>query len=263
MGDYNLLPHQEVLLRQIVEGYRNKTCNQTFLVIDHGELSDIIEEHCRIELTPDQRKTLSSDFKQIANEGLLEISGIGKYGNVTYQITKKTLDAVDSSFVMPISLTGVAAKLVMATLDFSFVSSVEHRQIIERDYEEVQKCLTIGAHKAAIVLCGSIVEALLLERLSKDESKARNSASKFDIKHKSSALDEWELYELVKIASDLGILDSDSDALASQLRGYRNVIHPGLEIRKGFEPSPAKADAANSLLKLIVEKFSSLTARSI
>jgi hypothetical protein len=90
----------------------------------------------------------------------------------------------------------------------------------------------------------------------RDETTAKAEAAKIPIRHQKEPLDRWDLDELVRVAHAMSILGSDAVSLADQLRNYRNVIHPGVEKRKGFEPSPGKARAALALLELIVEALS-------
>jgi hypothetical protein len=50
--------------------------------------------------------------------------------------------------------------------------------------------------------------------------------------------------------------------MVSGLREYRNLIHPGVEIREDLEPTESKADLAFDVLKEITEKFRSVPTHS-
>jgi hypothetical protein len=99
--------------------------------------------------------------------------------------------------------------------DFVFVSDYSLRTICKRDYEEVQRVQIAGAHKATIVLCGSLTEALLLDALQKSEAKAASSS-----KAASGPLTRWSLHDLLEVSVDLGLMTPGSVVLAKGLQDY-------------------------------------------
>jgi hypothetical protein len=132
--------------------------------------------------------------------------------------------------------------------DFSFVVDTELREIIERDYEEVQKVKNANAPKAAIVLSGSIIEALLLEALLKDASATKASAKAPG----ENDLTKWTLNNLIEVAQDLGKIKDDTTRLTGVVKDYRNLIHPGKEIRIKLKPKPEEAEIAFQVLKKVI-----------
>jgi len=90
--------------------------------------------------------------------------------------------------------------------DFSFVADAQLREIIERDYEEAQKVKNAKAPKATIVLAGSIIEALLLEAILKESSKAKTSSKA----PKENDLRKWHLNSLIEVAEELGKIKEDT-----------------------------------------------------
>jgi len=61
--------------------------------------------------------------------------------------------------------------------DFRFMQHAKLKKIVERDYSELHRVKTVGAAKSRFVLCGGLIEALLLDALLHDEKKA-NSATR-------------------------------------------------------------------------------------
>jgi len=135
--------------------------------------------------------------------------------------------------------------------DLSFLTSTDLRTIIERDYEEVQKTMVAGAHKATVVMCGSIMEALLLDALSKDEPKARGSS-----KAPASPVKKWRLETLIDVAIDLGIIGPGADKLSHSIRQYRNLIHPSVEVRSRLKAENEEARIAIEVLRMIIRDLS-------
>lgn len=132
--------------------------------------------------------------------------------------------------------------------DFSFVADTKLREIIERDYEEVQKIKNARAPKATIVLAGSIVEALLLEALLKESSKAKMSSKA----PKENDLRKWPLNGLIEVAEELGKIEQDTTKFSYVVKDYRNLIHPGKEIRIKLKPKPEEAEIAFQVLKKVI-----------
>ncbi|MGB8656739.1 MAG: hypothetical protein WCE90_03015 [Candidatus Zixiibacteriota bacterium] len=132
--------------------------------------------------------------------------------------------------------------------DFSFVVDTELREIIERDYQEVQKVKNAKAPKATIVLAGSIIEALLLEALLKDSPKAKIAPKA----PKENELRKWHLNSLIEVAEELGKIEQDTTQFSYVVKDYRNLIHPGKEIRIKLKPKPEEAEIAFQVLKKVI-----------
>jgi len=141
--------------------------------------------------------------------------------------------------------------------DFSFITDSDLRSIIQRDYEEIDKCLGVAACKAATVMCGSVMEALLLDRLLGDEAKARKCAEalRSKIGKVNKDLRRWNLNQMIEVAVGLGIVPDLSARMADALREYRNLIHPAVEIRKQMPPGREEGSLARSALDLIIKNL--------
>ncbi len=148
-------------------------------------------------------------------------------------------------------------------LDITFVSDATLRAILERDISElntIRSCGVDKTRKTCMILCGSIAEALLLERLLQDEPAALAAAIAAFPKISHNP-EDWDLAEMVTIATRVSppVLSDDAGTGASQLRKWRNLVHPGRELKekrnKRVTPSPARAANAIAFLQLIVEEL--------
>jgi len=159
----------------------------------------------------------------------------------------------------------VVRKVVKSTdpivLDLSFVSSKELRGILQRDIAELNTARSQGLDKTAkicMVLCGSIAETLLLDCLQQNQPAALATAATLP-KKPSSNLEDWDLNEMVTVGTKLGLLSDDTSTGATQLRQWRNLIHPGRELKetrdKRIKPTPARAQNSISFLQLIAEEL--------
>ena len=142
--------------------------------------------------------------------------------------------------------------------DFSFITDPDLRSIIERDYAEIPTCLEAGAWKAATVMSGSVMEALLLDALLTAEAKAKQShkAPKDKRGKVIEDLARWTLNTMIEVAIDLQLLRRDPLGLTSHgVREYRNLIHPGAEIREAIVAEREEAMATRAALDLIIKQL--------
>jgi hypothetical protein len=168
---------------------------------------------------------------------------------------------VTTSVTSNSSVTGTPHKL-KRKLDF--VSSKLLRQVLERDIDELNTAIESGIEntkKTCLILAGSIAESLLLDSLMKREADAKAAISKLS-KKPSNDPEEWDLGEMLEIAQNMTpqLLPKDSDPMATQVKGWRNLIHPGRELRdtrkKNVKPTKPRALAAVAFLEHLVEELS-------
>lgn len=151
------------------------------------------------------------------------------------RVVKKTASSRDS--LMRISgnleLLNANAPWDLPTVDWSFIADDRLRQIMERDYGELQNLVIVRSMKSIVVMLGSIIEAVLVYVLGEWERKDPQKIRELITKHspKASSITQVSLENLIKIAADLDILDADTRRQADILREYRNCIHPSREIR--------------------------------
>lgn len=132
---------------------------------------------------------------------------------------------------------------------FAFVANPDLRGIIERDYAELQLTLFPGhAWKSTVVMAGSILEAILYDRLCDPKwiTKANVSAKKGNGNLPGA---RWDLETFIDVAVEIGLLPKDpADTIHQVLRKYRNFIHPRVEIRAAHACTEAEGDLAKGAL---------------
>jgi hypothetical protein len=89
------------------------------------------------------------------------------------------------------------------------------RELFELDLHEIEKCYKAGAYKASLVLCGSLLEALVLDWLS--EVDQHNYFEDTDITNLESLINKLRAAER---------LSQHEAHLAHDIRKKRNLIHP-------------------------------------
>ena len=127
---------------------------------------------------------------------------------------------------------------------FDFIADPKFRALLERDFEELEKCVEAKASKSVLILSGSIIEALLIEFFTHNPPGSKT---------KTQVL-KMALNELIDEASNIGLIKPQSKDLSTVVRNYRNLIHPGVEVRKNEDFDFNTAVVAYHLVKMIVNE---------
>ena len=141
------------------------------------------------------------------------------------------------------------------TRSFNFVSDVDLRLIVERDYKELSLVLLPGgAWKSTVIMAGSILEAVLYSLLRNDPAKsmaaiASVKAPRNRVGVKPLEGENWKLSDLIDVAADIGLIPANrANTFDQTLRDYRNFVHPNKEVRAGHPCTEAEALMAKGAL---------------
>jgi hypothetical protein len=99
--------------------------------------------------------------------------------------------------------------------ELSFIADTAIRESLRLDVSHANRAREAGHWKAATVLAGSVMEAVLLWALNKKEKKMPGTASAAVVKlklivKKDSSLNDWGLHRYVALAGALGMISDDS-----------------------------------------------------
>jgi len=117
------------------------------------------------------------------------------------------------------------------------------QESIERRWLEAQKCQHVQCYTSAVIMMGSILEALLLARATLSPAQAYQSTRAPHGKDgKTPAIQDWNLNQLVDVAVDVGWIKTDRGKFSHALRESRNVVHPWVEVttKANFDESTCK-----------------------
>ena len=132
-----------------------------------------------------------------------------------------------------------------------FITDDELRQNLLGDLGAITQALSNGEWKAATVLAGALVEALLLWKLQQDSTKARRAASAA-----TGPLDRWDLKDYIEVAAELTIINGNTVAQAKIAKDFRNLIHPGRAARLGQVCDRGTALSAVAAVHLVIRDLS-------
>lgn len=150
----------------------------------------------------------------------------------------------------------------LATSELKFITDAALRTNLRIDIGAVNRALSDGEWKAATVLAGSAIEALLLwslsQRPSADISLATAAllASGELTRQPDQNPERWDLHEFTEVAANLNIIKKDTHTETRLAREFRNLIHPGRAQRLGQICDRGTALASVAALDHVVRDLS-------
>lgn len=145
-----------------------------------------------------------------------------------------------------LSVGGTGSAEEAGTPSFPFMKNDKLRVIVERDLRELGCLRSVPAPKSTIILAGSLIEALLLDVLqSRKGSQGPSSVTQ-------KPLEEWGLAELIEEAVRVGLITSGVKGFGHAVREYRNLVHPGNEIRSKATLGKEEAEIAEKILEIVL-----------
>lgn len=128
-------------------------------------------------------------------------------------------------------------------LNFDFVSDEKFRFSLEQDYQELISSVQNGAWKAAHLLAGSIIEAILIDYLLAT-----------GLQH--TDLLNLTLEDAISLSAEKGGLSEKAVYVAYTIKSYKNLIHPNRSIRLRENIEEGSAKVAQALVDIITKEIS-------
>lgn len=145
-----------------------------------------------------------------------------------------------------------------STIRLPFISDPDFEENIRKDISASNQALLNGEWKAATVLAGATVEALLLCSLKqKPNNDIKTAVTKLCssniLKSKPRKnLDDWNIGQLIEVAEELNVIKSETAQQARLAKDFRNLIHPGRSIRIGQICHKGTAHSAIAAIEHVV-----------
>jgi len=232
---HSLLGHQQVLEKLSGDFIRGKS-----IIPLEKELNDFNSEFPSL-MPLFQKSDYFSHITRIEQEPMYQLTPI-------QAIVAGALGRLQIEIEQPTSIP------VTEERHFAFVSDSALRKIIERDYVEIQKAFISQCWKSVIILCGGAIEAILLDLLVSDETAAKAAKSA----PKNPDITRWDLADLIKVAVELTLVSESVEKLSNPIREYRNLVHPGNELRNKLRFGAEEARIAFEVLNIVHRDLSHL-----
>ncbi|MCU1307049.1 MAG: hypothetical protein JWN45_1744 [Acidobacteriaceae bacterium] len=129
--------------------------------------------------------------------------------------------------------------------------------ILVQRIEEIKRSLKAQAPLAAIFLCGSTLEGILLGVACTKPMEFNQSAlSPKDKAGKVKPFHDWALNDFINVARDLNLVGEDVKKFSHALRDFRNYIHPYQQMSSGFNPDGHTAKICWQVLQAAITQLS-------
>jgi len=144
----------------------------------------------------------------------------------------------------------------------NFIRDEAFQEILRLDISSANRALGNGEWKAATVLAGSIIEALLLWAVKNQTGAAHSAAATALVasgtlgKKPDSNLDRWGLHDLIEVAAHLELIGETTACGARLAKDFRNLIHPGRAVRTGLQATLGGAQIALGALDFVIQDLS-------
>ena len=144
--------------------------------------------------------------------------------------------------------------------DFLFIKDTDLRSNLASDLAAVAKAGRNSEWKAATVLGGSLLEALLLWAITsirtKDPASLASAITAASVRvpwKKSPPADpeEWGLHQLLEVCVELKLIGETAATQARIAKDFRNLIHPGRAIRVATSSSLGTASATRAAIEFV------------
>ena len=129
--------------------------------------------------------------------------------------------------------------------------------VVNSRIDEIKKGLNALMPLSVIILSGSTLECILLNlamRYSELFNKAKSAPK--DNNQKVLPYSSWTLQNYIDVAAELGFLKEDIKEFSHVLRGFRNYVHPNVQLKHNFNPDMHTAEICFQVLKAAISQIS-------
>jgi hypothetical protein len=143
------------------------------------------------------------------------------------------------------------------TAELNFITDKSLRESLRIDISDVGRALASAEWKAATVLAGSAIEALLLWDLQNRHAAETPAAvaklvTNGTFKAPPANLENWTLQHLTEVTAHLGAIIPETATEVRLAKDFRNLIHPGRAQRLGQKCDRGTAHASFAALDHVV-----------
>lgn len=142
----------------------------------------------------------------------------------------------------------------------AFLADPALQATLALDISTARSALANGEYKAASVMAGSVMEALLLWATTTRKMPAEVAAAAVvcrgrGVRIDGNAPEGWSLAALICVARELDLITDATRNALDGARDFRNLIHPGRAQRTGQRPTLGTATLAVGAMQRLVEEL--------
>ena len=150
--------------------------------------------------------------------------------------------------------------------DFGWIElqklNIENEQlekVLNQRIDEIRKALKGNMPLSVIFLCGSTLEGLLLDAITRSQSKQKFNQAKSSPKDKNGKVknfQDWSLKNMIDVAHEVSLLNLDVKKYSHALRDFRNYIHPYQQALSKFLTDIETAKISWQVLQAAISQIS-------
>jgi hypothetical protein len=214
----------------------------------------VVFNRAHLQSLIDELSRLGSSFPNLIPPMPLDrfSAGGGPDGEVRFYATSVLSHLAVVVGRLSVEIESAETTPVTEVREFKVISDQKLRVIIERDYTEAQRAFISQCWKSVIILSGGTIEAILLDVVGRDPVKAKASPKA----PKKPDVARWDFAELIDVAVDLKLVAPYLASLSDATRSYRNLVHPGVELRTQLKFGAEEARIALAVLQMIQRDLS-------
>jgi hypothetical protein len=133
-----------------------------------------------------------------------------------------------------------------------FVTDPVLKAQLSMDYAELSLVHNTRARKSTVILAGGILEGVLLDKLRGTPDEAEAAYRKLP-GSRNISMDAWDLAHLVDVARELRLLPRGVVQISHGLREFRNLVHPGRQLRERTVLSEDEAELAVRVVEIALK----------
>lgn len=163
------------------------------------------------------------------DDSVLALARAGSFGSTLLYVAANRRDRMESILRL-MSTSHPLSQLEKP----DFIALVRKRKIaeqLERDYRETMAAYEIGAWKLAVIGAGSILEAVLLDALTRRWKSVVRANGYPEGSKATQVVKDWSLSDMIDAAKAAGFITKGHTSFSHGIREYRNLVHPGVEMR--------------------------------
>lgn len=128
--------------------------------------------------------------------------------------------------------------------------------VLQYRIKEIEKCFSSNSPLAVILLAGSTLEGIFLGLAIKYPRQFNTAkSSPKDSNGKVRQFHEWNLSGFIDVATDIGLIQHDTQKFSHSLRDFRNYIHPFEQMSSGFNPREHTAKISLQVFKAAISEI--------
>ncbi len=126
--------------------------------------------------------------------------------------------------------------------------------------QEAERCLGVEAYLAAVILAGSVLEALCLDFGAQHPERV-NRAFEAAYNKPPPKLPEWHLRQWIDVLGSTGDLSPNIEKFGHALRDFRNYVHPAQQRASGFRLDKHTAEISLRVVVAAIDDLGAAYAR--